>query len=130
MIDEKRVRRMTRMAAYEEREGVQDEKVNAYFGGDYVTRQVLLTFISSTVAYIILFGMYAVYTFEDLIGRINQEGFQSFLRQFALYYVVFLIVMTAITIVVYSFRYHRARKHLAAYYRDLQKLSASYRRKG
>lgn len=121
---------MARMAAYEEQEGVRDERINSYFCVDYITKQVLLTFISATFAFLILFGMYAVYTFEDMIHRINESGFQAFLRGLAGYYVLFMAVMTAITIAVYGVRYHNARKRLTAFYRDLQKLSASYRRKG
>lgn len=64
MINEGRVRRMARMAAYEQEDGVRDEKINAYFRGDYITKQILITFICATIAFVILFAGYGIYNFE------------------------------------------------------------------
>ena len=128
MINEKRVRRMARMAAYEQRDGIRDEKINSYFQGDYITRQVLLTFISASAAFAILFGMYGIYNFETLIVQIYSMNIQTFLAELLLGYALFVGGMIAITVWVYRSRYKRARRHLNAFYQDLHRLSVSYQK--
>ncbi len=128
MINEQRVRRMARMAAYEQNDGARDEKINAYFHGDYITKQILLTFISASIAFVILFGAYGIYHFETLIVEIYEADLQSFLIRLLLAYAVFVGGMIAITAVVYNARYRRARRHLNAYYQDLHRLSVGYRK--
>lgn len=128
MIDEKRVRRMERMAAYEKKEGREDRKINAFFRTDYLTKQVLLTFICETAAFAILFGAYAIYNFEELIEQVYSMDLRVFLLRILTYYLIFMGIMIGITLWVYNERYRRARRHLNAYYQDLQRLSAGYRK--
>lgn len=128
MINRGRVRRMARMAAYEHEDGLSDERINSYFHGDYITKQILVTFLCTSIAFVILYGVYAVDTFERLISRINTIGIQAYLVRLLMVYIVFMVIMIAVTVAVYEYRYHRARKHLAAFYHDLRKLSQSYQR--
>lgn len=128
MINEGRVRRMARMAAYEQENGVRDEKINAYFRGDYITKQILITFICATIAFAILFAGYGIYNFENLIVQIYSMNLQEMLAVILLYYAAFVGGMILITVLVYTSRYKRARRHLNAYYQDLHRLSVGYRR--
>ena len=43
-------------------------------------------------------------------------------------YAAFVGGMILITVLVYTSRYKRARRHLNAYYQDLHRLSVSYRK--
>ena len=58
MLNEERIRLMTRMAAYEEHEGKKDIAISEYFRGDYISFQLLKSAIyataraNPTVAYI------------------------------------------------------------------------------
>ena len=128
MIYEGRVRRMARMAAYEQEDGVRDEKINAYFRGDYITKQILITFICATIAFVILFAGYGIYNFENLIVQIYSMNLQEMLAVVLLAYAAFVGGMILITVLVYSSRYMRASRHLNAYYQDLHRLSVSYRK--
>lgn len=128
MINEGRVRRMARMAAYEQEDGVRDEKINAYFRGDYITKQILITFICATIAFVILFAGYGIYNFENLIVQIYSMNLQEMLAVVLLAYAAFVGGMILITVRVYTSRYKRARRHLNAYYQDLHRLSVSYRK--
>ena len=128
MINEGRVRRMARMAAYEQEDGVRDEKINAYFRGDYITKQILITFLCATIAFVILFAGYGIYNFENLIVQIYSMNLQEMLAVVLLAYAAFVGGMILITVLVYTLRYKRARRHLNAYYQDLHRLSVSYRK--
>lgn len=128
MINEKHVRRMTRMAAYEKNSGRTDEKITGYFRGDYLTKQLMITIICGTIAFLILFGCYAVHDFETLINQIYNSDLRIFLLRVLLYYLIFMGIMTGITVAVYGTRYERARRHLDRYYEDLQRMAADYRK--
>lgn len=127
MINQKRVRRMARMAAYEERLGASDRKIMSYFRGDYLTRQVLITFFCSTLAFLLLALMTAVYYFETLIVEIYTMDLRVLVIRILTGYLIFVGCMIVITLMVYNHRYSRARRRASAYYQDLNGLSMAYR---
>ena len=127
MINEQRVRRMARMAAYEETDGKADKRITSYFRSDYLTRQILITVLCDTVAFVIAMALYAIYNFETILLDIYDSDLRVLVMQILTVYLVFIILMVAVTIVVYMNRYSRARAHIGAYYYDLGKLSAGYR---
>ena len=51
MLNEERIRLMTRMAAYEEHEGKKDIAISGYFRGDYISFQLLKSAIYATVGF-------------------------------------------------------------------------------
>ena len=53
MLNENKIKMMTKMAIYEKNEGRQMIKNSRYFKGDYVAFGVLRTLIATTFAYII-----------------------------------------------------------------------------
>ena len=64
MLNEERVRLMTRMACYEAKEGRKNVAIGNYFRGDYIGLQVIKSVISATIAYILIFAMFILYDFE------------------------------------------------------------------
>lgn len=128
MLNEERIRLMTEMAIYEKREGRRDEQIDAYFEADYLSSQLLKSFLSATVVFLILTGVYCLYHFEELMLTIYSMDLKTELRTLAVRYVLFLIVFLAVTLIIYVRRYHRTRRNLRAYYRDLKELSAGYER--
>lgn len=127
MIHEQRVRRMARMAAYEQTDGKRDKRITSYFRSDYLTRQILITMLCDTLAFVIAAAMYAVYHFETLIVDIYDSDLRLLVMGILMRYLVFIVIMIAVTIAVYMSRYSRARSHIGAYYHDLAKLSNEYR---
>ena len=51
MINKDRVRTMTRLAIYEEGQGVADDKMNGYFKNDYIVGHMVGSFVSGTMRY-------------------------------------------------------------------------------
>ena len=64
MLNEERVRLMTRMACYEAKEGRKNVAIGNFFRGDYIGLQVIKSVISATIAYILIFAMFILYDFE------------------------------------------------------------------
>lgn len=128
MINRQRVRLETRMSVYEHKNGRADGRVNNYFRGDYIASQFLHTFVCTTIAFILLLAVLALYNFEQLMLTIYSMNLASVVVMVITAYLVFLAAFLVITFLVYSYRYKRARKRLGRYYKDLQQLAGSYQR--
>ena len=55
MLNEERIKLMTKMAAYEADEGKKNVAIGNYFRGDYIGLQVIKSIISATIAFVIVF---------------------------------------------------------------------------
>ncbi|MBP3459477.1 MAG: hypothetical protein J6K58_09720 [Lachnospiraceae bacterium] len=126
MLNQERIQLMTKMAAYEENEGKKYMSIGSYFRSDYIGLQIIKSIICATIAYVILFGMYIFYDFEFFMQDLYKMDLLEFGRNVILYYFIFTLVYAVISYVVYSYRYHKAKKSLKKYYHHLKQLSAMY----
>ena len=126
MINETRVRLMTRMSVYEAQEGEVDGRVSRFFLSDYLGSQLLHSFLTGSIAYVLILGTVALYDFETMMITVYSMEMVGFIKRIALYYVLFLLGYMAVTAVVYYFRYQRSKKNLNRYYQDLRKLLDTY----
>ena len=72
MLNEDKIRIMSRCAMYEKGQGKEDLAVNRYYQGDYVRLNTLKTLIGVTVGFVLCFGLYLVlraeYYMENIVG--------------------------------------------------------------
>ncbi len=128
MLNEERVRLMTKMACYEEQEGKKNMSVGSYFRSDYIGLQVIKSVINATIAYILLFGVYVLYDLEVFMEDLYKMDLLAFGRTVAIDYLIFVVVYGAISYGVYAYRYSKARRSLKIYYNSLKKLKFLYDR--
>lgn len=126
MLSQERIKLMTRMAAYEENEGKKYMSIGSYFRSDYMGMQVIKSVICSTLAFLIIVGLYVYYHFDTLMQDIYKMDLMKVGKDLLLYYVIFVAAYGLITYIVYSYRYSRAKRSLKRYYRHLKQLSAIY----
>lgn len=126
MLNEERIRLMTRMASYEENEGKKNVSIGSYFRSDYISLQVLKSVISATIAFALLCGAVILYDLEVFMQDIYKEDLLAAGKKLLIYYIVFVAVYAVISYVVYSYRYNKARKSLRQYYNNLKQLSLLY----
>lgn len=55
MLNEERIRLMTKMASYEANEGKKNVSIGSYFRGDYIGLQVIKSVISGTIGFFYYF---------------------------------------------------------------------------
>ena len=127
MLNEERVRLMTRMACYEAKEGRKNVAIGNYFRGDYIGLQVIKSVISATIAYILIFAMFILYDFEVFMADIYKMDLLEFAKNVLFFYLGTVGAYALISYVVYAVRYSRAKKSLRAYYMNLHKLSSMYK---
>lgn len=130
MLNEERIKLMTKMAAYEADEGKKNVAIGNYFRGDYIGLQVIKSIISATIAFVIVFGLFVFYDFEVFMSDIYKMDLLGFGRTVITAYLVFVAVYALIFYMIYTYRYAKARKSLKMYYNNLKKLAYLYDKEG
>lgn len=126
MLNEERIRLMTKMASYEANEGKRNVSIGSYFRGDYIGLQVIKSIISGTIGFFIVFGMFILYDFEVFMADIYKMDLLDFGKNVVIAYLVFIVLYAAASYGVYTYRYTKARKSLKRYYNNLKKLAYLY----
>ena len=123
MLNEDKIRIMSRCAMYEKGQGKEDLAVNRYYQGDYVRLNTSKTLIGVTVGFVLCFGLYLVlraeYYMENLVGM----DLMAFARNVLMYYVIVLVIFAVISIVFYGWKYTDTQKRVRWYYQDLKALA-------
>ena len=130
MLNEERIKLMTKMAAYEADEGKKNVAIGNYFRGDYIGLQVIKSIISATIAFVIVFGLFVFYDFEVFMSDIYKMDLLGFGRTVITAYLIFVAVYALISYMIYTYRYAKARKSLKMYYNNLKKLAYLYEKEG
>lgn len=126
MISRERVRQMTKLAAFEEREGRSCRKMTQYFRSDYVGVELLKSFLSGTLAFAIMLGIWAVCRMEYLMENINDMDLIAFGTDILIKYLVFMGIYLIVTYVIYNMRYTNGRRKIRQFYNRLKKVNGLY----
>ncbi len=127
MVNNRKVRLMTRLAMYEENEGKEDIRLGDYFRRDYLRLQFFYNIIAVTVGYVFLVILYLGYEIEFLIKEaVNIDYPAMGLRLLAIYLVILIVYVTC-SLVFGMLKYNASRKKLAKYFRMLRLLRTFYR---
>lgn len=128
MLNKERIRLMTRLAAYEQGEGKEDMPVAQYYRRDYVGLMMLRTFISSTIAFFILFALKILYELDLWIAMLYKLSYQKMLSDIMGKYLVFVLLYQVIAYFVYNFRYRKTQKKQKLYHSRIKKVQKLYER--
>lgn len=122
MLNEEKIRLMTRLAIYENREGKKAKRIAKYFRGDYVSWNVIKAGLSVTIAYLILVALWAVYKIEILLETLTALNIMEVAQGILLRYLGVLGIFIIISYIIYTIRYEKAKKSLKRFYKNLRKL--------
>lgn len=126
MIDENKVRLMTKIAIYEKKEGNRNLMISKYYRSDYVRYNVLKTIIAATVAFWSIIGAYAFIKFDDLLAKVSDVDYFDVMYKLLGAYVFVCLGFFFFAQIVYSFRYSMAKPGLIKYNVNLKKLIEAY----
>ena len=122
MVDEKKVKLMTRLSIYEKKEKNDGLVMSRFFERDYVRFNVLKTLVAATVVYWAVVGAYVFVSFEVILNSINNMDYFGVMYRILGWYAVFCFVYFFFAYLVYSYRYGKKRKGLTQYNSDLRDL--------
>lgn len=126
MLNEDRIKLMTKMASYEAREGKKEIPITKFFRIDYVTFNLVKTVISTTIAFCLIVAMWVLYKAEYFITNIHKMDLLALGKSVLKYYVVFMIVYLVVAYFVYIIKYNNSKKGVRKYYGQLKRLSKLY----
>jgi len=126
MLNEERIILMTRMASYEKGEGRENVKIGNYFRSDYLAIQLLKAIVCGTIVFILVFGLYILYYFEEFMENLYDMDLLAFARNILIYCGCTVVGYGLVTYFACSWRYAQAKKSLKCYYHNLKKLNSLY----
>lgn len=126
MLNEEKIRLMTKAASYESGEGKKALAMNRYFRGDYISLNLIWAWISFTIAFFLCAGLWGFYKMDHLMENLYRMDLAAFGKGIILLYIGLLGVFLVIHYAVYHRRYQQNRKSLAVYHRILRQISHIY----
>lgn len=119
---------MIKMAVFDKEDGKECRPMEQYARNDYVALKFLESFVTGTIAFGLLFVMWALYEMDELLNTLNTMDLVGFLVPLAIKYVIFLFFYLMITYIVYQKRYTNGRRKVKKYYNSVKKLNRLYER--
>ena len=126
VLNENKVKMMTKMAIYEKNEGKKMLRTAKFFKGDYVSLAVLKSTIATTFAFIIVVLMVVLCNTESIIRQINSMDYAALGKKIIVYYVLALIVYAVISGIYSAYQYDKTRSGIKKYVMRLNKLERFY----
>ncbi|MDO5131469.1 MAG: hypothetical protein Q4D81_00620 [Eubacteriales bacterium] len=126
MLDERKIRLMTRMTVYEKGRGIGDDRMAKYFRNDYVFAGIVGSFVTGTLAWGICAAVYCGYYFEQLFFSVYEDTLAPVLRLAVTSYAAFMGFFLLISLLVYRRRSIAYRNRRMMYEQDLDELMEIY----
>jgi hypothetical protein len=127
MLNNKKIKLMTKLAIYEDKEGREDIKLSKYYKTDYVRYQVLKSVIAATIGYALILLMIFLYKSEYIIEKAVVLNYKSIGTNVLGVYIMIVTIYGLGSLVGYSMKYDASRKKLARYYKLLKQLGKVYK---
>jgi predicted PurR-regulated permease PerM len=127
MLTKQRLQLMISLADFKQSHINTTMRVTKYYRNDYVAVQLVKNFFITSIAYLILLGLFAVYHLDFLLTNMNDLKMGRLAAVLLIIYVVMLAVYSVITYVIARIRYARAREEAKDYDQKLDLLANIYR---
>lgn len=131
MINEERVREMSKLAMMDQAETRKDRQMREYYGSDYVAKEMIISLFTGTIAFALIITLGLLGAGEDAVDTISSVISSNFLetgKQFVFLYLAFMALYLLITVMVYRARYHAGRLEQRKYSKHLKRLTKLYSR--
>jgi len=126
MLDEKKVKLMTKVAIYEKQEAHGGLRLGKYFKEDYVKYGCLKTIVVMTLCYWVIVAVYVMTNFDEILNKINELDYFQIVSAMMAGYVGILAIFMIYAFIVYNFKYMRVRKNILVYNKNLHRLLKLY----
>ena len=126
MLNTERIRRMTRLSAYEEHEGRETLPVCAYFKNDYVSKNMIWTAITTTLAYLLMMLLWFVYKINFYLEHLAQMNLIHLAVRLIIFYLALLVLSEVLAYFVFEYKYRKAQKLQKPYREGLKELERLY----
>ena len=127
MLNEEKVKSMTKAAAYEKGPEKKNIDIGSYFRGDYLGLHMVKSAIAYTLAFLILVALGAAGQLEEMMLQISRADYlKNVIKTLVMIFVGGLVVYEIAVYAHYSYRYRQAKKSLRGYDSHLRKIHKFY----
>lgn len=126
MLNNDKIRVMTKLAIYEKKSGKEDIKLSQYYKRDYIRLQILNTIVFSTIGYLLILLLVGIYQSEYLIAKAVKLDYHTLGMYILGVYIMVLTVSVLCTIIGYTLKFEASRRKLAGYNKGLKYLRKIY----
>lgn len=127
MLNNRKIRLMTRLAVFESKEGKEDIRLSKYYKTDYIRYQVLKSILSTTVGYLLLLVLVFLYKSEYIIKNAVSLDYKTIGSYVLGIYIILITVYGLGSLAWFSFKYDASRKKLTRYFRLLKRMKKIYK---
>jgi len=126
MLNNNKIRLMTKLAVYENKEGKEDISLSKYYKTDYVRYQAIKSIISVTIGYALILVLIIMYKSEYIIEKAISLDYKTIGIYALCFYIMIVAVYGLASIIGYSIKYDVSRKKLGRYFKLLKRLNKIY----
>lgn len=126
MLDERKIRLMTKLARYESGEGKEDLRIAGYYRSDYLGIALFKNFFLASIGYGVILLLIASYFSEYLLDNIHRMNLLLLAVAIVGGYIITLTVYSVVTYTIYSLRYSKAKRSVKGYGQKLAELEKMY----
>lgn len=126
MLDRERIKLMTQLATFEQREDRQVFRVNSYMRNDYVTLHVIYTLFATSLAYLLICAVVVASRYNYVLANLNNTNIIKLAGLLLGSWVILELVFGIIAFVFYTLRYKKCKNKMNTYIKHLKKLDQMY----
>lgn len=128
MIHEERLKPMIKMAMFDKNDGKACKPMIQYARTDYISMQLLGSFVTGSIAFVILCVIWVLYDTQELMKLLNGAYVFELFKGTLAKYGIFMMIYLTVTYIVYQIRYSYRRRQVKVYYKNLKEINMIYER--
>lgn len=126
MLDEERIRVMTKLAVFEKEKGKDIELASHYYKNDYISYHMIWSAVTATVAYVLMWAIVLLCGMDYFLNHISDMKIGSVIALVIVLYICFIVLFEGIAFLVYRKRFKTAQKSIKEYCSKLKELEKIY----
>lgn len=126
MLNEKRLKLMTRMAIYESNDGKEDFKISEYYQKDYASLNTWKSIIWVTIGYAIIIGAILLIYLDKILEVASLSGLLIIAGAIVIGYFMTIVITGIIAYDFYKKKHIEARKRVKKFNNNLTRLGRMY----
>ena len=129
MIDEQKVRLMTRAEMLRKKDRRATVTAGSFFGSDYVAFQVIKGVLGMIFVFLLVIAGIFLVNAETILTAYSLDELYELIKMVIIIFLAILVVTIILTVLVYTSNYWKARDGCSEYRACLRKLEKYYRAK-
>lgn len=126
MLNENKIKMMTKMAIFEKNNDKELLCHTKYYKNDYVTFNIIKCMATAMIAYILVVLLIVAYNLDYIVANVNSLDYVGLGMTLVWTFLVFVLAYGFLAFFVYSRRYENSRDGVKKYFSRLSRLEKYY----